>query len=56
MEDTNNFPCCYCHALEPRVAKDKELKTVYDLKYSIRIVLVTCIRVLKMKIEELPYE
>ena len=49
MDDKNIFLCYWCHALEPRVAKDEALKTGYYLKDIINIMLVTCLRVLKIK-------
>ena len=40
--------------LDPHVAKDEALNTEYYPKDSINMMLVTCVRLLNMKIEELP--
>ena len=38
-------PCCECYALEPRVAKDETWKNLYLLKYIVKVMLDTCLRV-----------
>ena len=56
MEDKAPPPplCGECHALDPRLDKDKALKTGYFLEDGKKMMLDTCLRVLNILSEELP--